>query len=160
MESLNYLIKNTKQVHPKIIQNAKEVDIFNLTVKSFMDKDGTEGLIFEAKARALTEGKNVFWDIRVQLVPEEKKLNIYKLPDLNTDCWVQCSCPYFLYFCEYAVQKTGSTEIKYSNGKRPRVTNKNAVPIICKHLVAGAAHVVPAIQKWAKTKVTKKIGFV
>ena len=180
MESLKRLISNTQRVHPKIISNAEEVDIFDLVVNHVIRKEKyteepdpdeknmkqkkfskvMETLVFKAKAHALTDGKNVFWDIKIELFPDENKLNLYKLPDLTTPCWVQCSCPYFLYFCEYAVTKAGSSEIEFSNGRKPRVRNKNEVPILCKHLIAASKRVVPAVQKWAKTKVPKAIKFV
>jgi hypothetical protein len=185
VDSLNELIKKTKRVHPKIIQNATEVSVYNLVVKTVKrkskyteeppsdpdedEKDSKkpekkfskviENIVFTAKASALTDGKTVSWDVVVELFPVEEHFNVYNLPDLNTPCWVKCSCPYFLYFCEYAVAKVGSTEIDYSNGKRPVVRNKNAVAIVCKHLVAASSHVVPAMQKWARTK-EKKISFV
>lgn len=158
MENLKNLITNTKRVHSKIIDNATEVNIFDIKIKSSIRKD-VETLVFEASAHALTDGKNVMWNVAIELYPNERKLNVYRLPDLTTNCYVSCSCPYFTYFCEYAVTKAGSSTIEYSNGKRPVVRNKNMVPILCKHLVASSKFVVPAIQKWAKTK-EKKITFV
>lgn len=157
MENLKNLISNTKRVHPKIIENATEVNIFDIKIKSIQKKD-VETLVFVASAHALTDGKNVFWNVIIELYPNQKHLNLYQLPDLATPCFVSCSCPYFTYFCEYAVTKAGSSSIEYSNGKRPVVRNKNSVPIICKHLIASSKFVVPAIQKWAKTK-EKRVKF-
>lgn len=173
METLAQLIRNTKRLsnathtnkqgetvrtYGNIAKNADEVNIFDLKVKSNVKK-GVETLVFAAKAHALTDGKHVFWDVSIELYPTQDHYNVYKLPDLETDCWVQCSCPYFLYFCEYANTKAGSSEIEYSNGAKPRVRNPRAIPYVCKHLYKASDKVVKAMQAWAKTK-EKRFRFV
>ncbi len=50
--------------------------------------------------------------------------------------WASCECPYFLYHCEVALQKRGSTDINFSNGKLPKITNPRLVAHSCKHVVA------------------------
>ncbi len=50
--------------------------------------------------------------------------------------WASCSCAYFLYHCEVALKKRGSTDINYSNGKFPKITNPRLVSHACKHIVA------------------------
>lgn len=50
--------------------------------------------------------------------------------------WGSCSCPYFLYHCEVALTKKGSSDINYSNGKLPKVTNPRMVSHACKHIIA------------------------
>lgn len=50
--------------------------------------------------------------------------------------WVSCSCPWFLFFCEYALAKRGSSDILNSNGKPPNITNPKQFPYVCKHIVA------------------------
>lgn len=48
--------------------------------------------------------------------------------------WVSCNCPYFLYNCEAALTKYGSSSIKYSNGAKPSTTNPRMIPFGCKHV--------------------------
>ena len=50
--------------------------------------------------------------------------------------WASCECPYFLYHAEVALQKRGSTDINFSNGKLPKITNPRLVAHACKHVVA------------------------
>lgn len=57
--------------------------------------------------------------------------------------WVTCSCPWFLFFCEYALAKRGSSDIINSNGKPPIITNPRQWPYICKHVIA-------ITQRWAE----------
>lgn len=48
---------------------------------------------------------------------------------------VACDCEYFLYICEYALNRKGAADIKYSNGKPPTTTNPTLIPTMCVHLV-------------------------
>jgi hypothetical protein len=50
--------------------------------------------------------------------------------------WASCSCAYFLYHCEVALIKRGSSDQNYSNGKLPKITNPRLVAHSCKHIVA------------------------
>ncbi len=49
---------------------------------------------------------------------------------------VSCSCGDWWSHWEYAVNKKGAAEIKYSNGEPPVVTNPSMIPGMCKHLYA------------------------
>lgn len=49
------------------------------------------------------------------------------------------NCPFFLFHCEYALARVGSSEIKYSNGKPPYIKNPKYVPYLCKHLTKAAS---------------------
>jgi hypothetical protein len=53
--------------------------------------------------------------------------------------WVHCSCEHFLFTCEYALAKYGSSSIISSNGKPPVITNPRLLPVVCKHIVAVTA---------------------
>ena len=66
---------------------------------------------------------------------------------LADDAWVSCSCPYFLFFCEVALAKHKATDIKYSNGAAPKVTNPRRIPWLCKHLVAFSVDAVNSVPK-------------
>lgn len=50
--------------------------------------------------------------------------------------WASCDCEYFLYHCEVALQRRGSSDINFSNGKLPKITNPRLVSHACKHIVA------------------------
>lgn len=47
---------------------------------------------------------------------------------------VACTCDYFTFVCEVALQKKGAAVIKQSNGARPKITNPQLQPSPCKHL--------------------------
>lgn len=57
-------------------------------------------------------------------------------PGLGTPVWVRCTCPWFLYHCEYALAKYGSTWVHYSNGNPANQTNPQNTPFVCKHIYA------------------------
>ena len=57
------------------------------------------------------------------------------LPE-NPDVWVHCSCPLFKFSLETCLAYHGSSEIKESNGRYPRIKNPDMDPYLCKHLVA------------------------
>lgn len=50
--------------------------------------------------------------------------------------WVHCSCEHFLFSCEFALAKYGSSSIINSNGEPPIITNPKLLPMVCKHIVA------------------------
>lgn len=57
--------------------------------------------------------------------------------------WMHCSCPWFLFFCEYALARRGSSDIINSNGKPPDITNPKQWPYACKHVIA-------VLDRWSK----------
>lgn len=63
--------------------------------------------------------------------------------DKNSLVWVSCSCPFWLFTCEYSVSQVGSSSIIYCNGQPPYVRNPRYIPYLCKHLFACASRVVP-----------------
>lgn len=52
----------------------------------------------------------------------------------KTKVWCWCSCPYFKYHCEVALASKGSSSVVQSNGQRPRFTNPEMKPLVCKHV--------------------------
>lgn len=52
----------------------------------------------------------------------------------KTKVWCWCSCPYFKYNCEVALAHRGSSAVVQSNGQRPRFTNPEMKPRVCKHV--------------------------
>lgn len=57
-------------------------------------------------------------------------------PSLSTPVWVRCTCPWFLYHCEYALTQHGSSWVHYSNGAPANQTNPRNIPFVCKHVYA------------------------
>lgn len=47
---------------------------------------------------------------------------------------VSCSCEDYWSTWEVALKKQGAADIRYSNGKTPRVKNPAMIPGCCKHL--------------------------
>lgn len=54
----------------------------------------------------------------------------------QSNIWVHCSCPYFTYYLEVALQLYGSSQIYNSNGQFPKIRNPSLKPYFCKHLYA------------------------
>lgn len=69
--------------------------------------------------------------------------------DKNSLVWVSCTCPYWLFYCEYAVARTGSTDILYCNGEPPYIRNPKRVPYLCKHLYSVASRIQPGKKRKA-----------
>lgn len=57
-------------------------------------------------------------------------------PSLTVPTWVRCTCPWFLFHCEYALSQSGSTWVHYSNGEPANQTNPQNIPFVCKHIYA------------------------
>jgi len=78
--------------------------------------------------------------------PRRVTLKAYGDPKKNIfqrSSWIHCSCPWFLFFCEYALAKRGSSDIINSNGKPPNITNPRQFPYACKHVIA-------VLARWAE----------
>jgi hypothetical protein len=126
---------------------------------SRISKKQREGLAFIVRCKAITE--KTYYDVKLEIFPDPKGFTahektgqtaiVYKMPRDSDPSWVQCSCPYFLFNCEYACAKHESSEIKYSNGKPPYITNPRQIPYLCKHLYKAAPAALSAIQHLAKS---------
>lgn len=62
----------------------------------------------------------------------------------NSPVWVSCDCEYWMFTCEFAVARYGSTAILYCNGEPPVMTNPKMMPRLCKHLFHVAHYAVKA----------------
>jgi hypothetical protein len=56
-------------------------------------------------------------------------------PDLDSELWVSCTCPFHLYNTEYALTKNENSDIIYSNGNPAYVTNPRNIAYVCKHIL-------------------------
>lgn len=152
MKTLEQLMSNTPS---DAVKRSKETNARILSVKP-SKKKGVDTLVFVVRCKANTE--TTFYDVVIELYPTEVHKDVFSRPSFKNPAWVQCSCPFFLFNCEYALAKIGSSEIKYSNGKPPVVTNPKMVPFLCKHLYKAAPEVVK--QSVDASKREKKYDFV
>jgi hypothetical protein len=56
-------------------------------------------------------------------------------------CTVACECPYFMFYCEYALTQHGASRIFFSNGAPPVDKNPRLIPWVCKHLLKAFAFI-------------------
>ncbi len=111
------------QLHRKsIITKAKSVGIRVASVAYVKEPDGTTFKKVEVEATGETETYEV--------------IMFFNGKGLTSKVWASCSCSYFLFHCEYALSKSGSTDINFSNGKMPKITNPRLVRHCCKHIAA------------------------
>lgn len=142
MKTLRQLINSTPSDVAERSRNT--IVVIMGGVKRIYD-DGLQTVVFKAQCRAHTE--RVYYEVLIEMYPTEIHQNVFKKPSLDNPTFVKCQCPYFLYHCEYALARVGSSEIDYSNGKRPLITNPNNIPYLCKHLYKAGPLVVKEAQK-------------
>lgn len=111
------------QLHRKsIITKAKSVGIRVASVAYVKEPDGTTFKKVEVEATGETETYEV--------------IMFFNGKGLTSKVWASCSCAYFCFHVEVALQKSGSTDINFSNGKMPKITNPRLVRHCCKHIAA------------------------
>lgn len=81
------------------------------------------------KVKCTKEWRNV----TLRFLPKGKEI---PSPSLSQPVWVRCTCPWFLYNCEYALSKQGSSWVHFSNGDPANQTNPRNIPFVCKHIYA------------------------
>jgi hypothetical protein len=132
MKTLRQLMNSTDI---EVRQRSKNTTATVISAKKERKKD-LNALVLTIRCKAITE--KIFYDVIIELYPNEIHKDVYSRPSLDMLAWVQCSCPYWLFNLEYAVAKVGSTEIKFSNGKPPVITNPKLKIGLCKHLYKAA----------------------
>ena len=124
-------LREMYKVTPKFVRiNADDVKI--LKSNHVKLKDGN--VLLESITKSLPKPYNPKPQKRLTTI--ETIYGDAKLSGKGVKVNVSCSCEFFLYYCEVALFKAGSADIRYSNGKKPRVTNPKLIPLMCKHLVA------------------------
>lgn len=123
MLRVDQLILYTKAFHRKILTNASKVRVKILKVSKGKDKDKDDF----RKVEALCRGDSI---------PRYVTMMFWGSYSTKAMVWVSCSCEYFKYTNEVALEKHGSADIKYSNGDLPVERNPNQVPSTCKHVLA------------------------
>jgi len=122
MLSIKQLLYYTQIHRRSILDKASRAAIKVESVTTEEDGDGDDFTMVQATVVGSTSPRHV-------------EIHLYgKGP--NAKVWASCDCPYFLYHCEVADTKKGSSDVIFSNGKSPRITNKNMVPHLCKHIAA------------------------
>jgi hypothetical protein len=117
---------------------------------------GVNTIVFTSRSKGHTETQ--FYDVIIEFYPTEIHQNIFQKPSYDNPVWVTCGCPYWHYFCQYAVAKIGSTTFVQFQGdhqsdsmKPPMIRNRNITPYLCKHLYSAAPKcVVQAVKVAAK----------
>lgn len=72
----------------------------------------------------------------VRVTSGSKYVTMITFVDKKLHCIVSCSCDDNLFRWEVANTKRKASEIEYSNGENPVVTNPKLNPGLCKHLYA------------------------
>lgn len=134
MLSAGQLLNSTRIYKRGILKNADNVAVRFISCTAEKDSDGDDYREVIAYCIGDTE-------------PRECLLQFVGPLNNTAKMWATCSCPWWLYVCEVAVERKDSTDIIYSNGATPKVTNKSMHPMLCKHLCAclnkGAAMIKP-----------------
>ena len=153
MKTLEQMMSNTPS---DVVDRSKRTNAEVISVKSSRQR-GVDTVVFVVRCYANTE--TTYYDVVVELYPTEVHKNVFVKPSFKNPAWVHCSCPFFLFNCEYALVRNGSSDFlrhnsasgkvpQFSNKKKPEVTNPKLIPYLCKHLYRAAPEVVKtAIEK-------------
>lgn len=129
--------------------------------KSIIDKAKAVGIRIGKVEYVKEPDGNTYKKVEVEATGESETYQIiffFLGKGLTSKLWASCSCPYFLYHCEVALQRSGSTDINFSNGKLPKITNPRLVRHCCKHIAASLQRgVFMAEPPKAKTQMKKPV---
>ncbi len=132
MLTLKRLMDNT----PRPVQDRAKLTNAQVIHSEIVGRSSKYGVHVVVRCDSNTE--ETHYDTVVEFFPPPITQKEYEKPTLNTPTFVKCSCPFFLFHCEYALTRSGNSEIDYSNGKRPVIKNPNQTPYLCKHLFKAA----------------------
>jgi hypothetical protein len=138
MISVKQILYWTLLHRKSIVAKARSVSI-NFKKVEYVEENGIQFKRVDAKAMGETD----VYDLTM----------FFNGKGPTSKVWASCSCAYFLYHCEVALSKRGSTDVNYSNGKLPKITNPRLVSHACKHIVA-------ALQRGAFMLEPKKTAIV
>lgn len=122
MISVKQILYWTQLHRRSIIAKARNVGIRVVKVSYVTEPDGEKYKKVEVEAL----GETGTYDI----------VMFFHGKGLTSKIWCSCSCPYFCFHVEKALSLSGSTDINFSNGKMPKITNPRLVKHTCKHCVA------------------------
>lgn len=136
------LLEYTQLYNPKLFANAKTVRVTRMRAVNALDEDGDPCRIITATCQGNT-------------MPRTVTIRAYGPRLVTAKLWVSCDCPFFLYHAEVANTRKGSSDIIYSNGASPKITNPGGIPHLCKHAIsairAGALTLQPTNEIPAKS---------
>jgi len=116
------MMEYTRVYKPLVLKKARDVSVKFSKPKSIIDSDGDKYTLVKAICRGET-------------IPRNVEFHLYG-SGKTAQVWCSCDCEFWLYHCEVAMQKKGSSDILHSNGAKPRVTNPKMIPSLCKHCCA------------------------
>jgi hypothetical protein len=122
MLTIEQILNFTKMSRPEVIKRARTIAVKFFKVE--VERDWETRPYYRIRARCVGD-----------TIPRSVELHAYGKTK-NAKVWMTCDCEDFMYRAEVALNRRGNTEIIYSNGAMPRVTNPNAVPYTCKHILA------------------------
>lgn len=126
------LLQNT----PKAVRNRSERCSIRTKQQGKYIKHDEYGNVFEIRynVRCLDGEREVILRYIGKQKPGLKKDEVvHGIPANDSPIWLSCSCPYHLFYVEYALAQTGNTDILYSNGNPPVIKNPDEIPYVCKH---------------------------
>lgn len=140
MLTVAQLIEYTRVHSPMVLKKANSVSVRITSVREDEDEQGDKYKLVKSTCVADTSPRYVV----MQIYGDGPKAHI----------WASCTCEWWLYHCEVAVERKGSTGVIHSNGELPKVTNPRMIPSICKHIAAsllkGALKVKPTTERKAQ----------
>ena len=120
MLTLKQLLNNTRTHRPSILDKAKKVSVTFVRV----DKKTDDGTYYHVLAACKGDTS-----------PKRVELKIWGAGE-SAKVWVRCSCEYFKFHVEYALDRKDSTDLKYAINRAPKITNPQQNCHACKHVVA------------------------
>lgn len=147
MLTLRDLMNNT----PKPVITRSKLTTAQVLGMDVRKRKDVDTVVFTANCRGHTEKD--YYKVEIELYPIERHLNVFDKPSFNNPAWVSCACPYWHYFCQFAVAQTGSSDFNHVLSDKsylhPVIRNREEIPYLCKHLFKAA----PLVISLAKEKV-------
>lgn len=117
----------------KLFANASVTDIKyvkDVAVES-LKKARYKGWPGYAVTTTTVDGKKRARRYKCIVVAKDEAARVHR----SKEVFVMCTCDRQKFYYEYALTQRGASEIKYSNGEYPAITNPRLYPSACKHLL-------------------------
>lgn len=122
MLTVEQLLEYTRVHTPNVMRKTRSVSVRITSVREDEDEQKDKYKLVKATCVGDTSPRYVV-------------LQLYG-DGLKSHCWATCTCEWWLYHCEVAVDRKGSSSVIHSNGAPPKITNPKMVPSLCKHIAA------------------------
>ena len=128
MLTVQTIINLTKQGHNKVWKNKGNVSVTGKRTKRW--KEGDSG-------KSVTTIKGFARDSSGSGIRHTIEIDFYGKPGPNAEVLLYCTCDYFLYACDEALNGEGSSELRGSDGSgyHDDGPNPSGTPRACKHLL-------------------------